>query len=151
MEQITIDRLLKAGWTNGRNIDIGIIEEKMKKMNINLPKNVKTFLSEYGMLEIEFKKAIKSSYMVEIMEFNPIKAVGDAFDGEYFKDIFDEYEVDELVYPIGNANRGNLLMLMSENGNFYRYTNGFLCKDGETIEEMLDCVVGGCRQPIYLD
>ena len=66
-------------------------------------------------------------------------------------EIFDEYDIDDVVYPIGIANRGNLLMLMTENETFYRYTDGFLCKDGENIEEMLDCVVGECKEPIYFE
>ena len=151
MEQITIDRLLKAGWTDKRNIDISPIVEKLKRMDINLPDNVKNFLKEYGMLEIRFESKIRGFVIEEVTEFNPIKAVGDVFDGEYFREIFDEYDVEDIVYPIGQACRGNLLILMSENGNFYRYTDGFLCKDGETIEEMLDCVVGECRQLVYLD
>ena len=86
-----------------------------------------------------------------MIEFNPIKAIGDNLDSEYFKDILDEYDINDVTYPIGIANSGNLLILMTENERFYRYTDGFLCKDGNNIEEMLDCVVGESREPIYFE
>lgn len=151
MENITLNRLIKAGWTNERNINIDLIEKTFKEKSINMPEKIRVFLQKYGMLEIKFKRKMKDFDIDEVIEFNPIKAIGDNLDSEYFMEIFDEYDIDDVVYPIGIANRGNLLMLMTENETFYRYTDGFLCKDGENIEEMLDCIVGECREPIYFE
>lgn len=116
-----------------------------------MPEKIRKFLESYGMLQINFKKEMRTINIEEVIEFNPIKAIGNNLDGDHFNDIFDEYDIDDIVYPIGIANRGNLLMLMTENETFYRYTDGFLCKDGENIEEMFDCVVGECREPIYYE
>ena len=151
MENITLNRLIKAGWTNERNINIDLIEKTFKEKSINMPEKIRAFLQKYGMLEIKFKRKMQAIDIDEVIEFNPIKAIGDNLDSEYFMEIFDEYDIDDVVYPIGIANRGNLLMLMTENETFYRYTDGFLCKDGENIEEMLDCVVGECKEPIYFE
>ncbi|MBN1055194.1 hypothetical protein DVW05_07490 [Clostridium botulinum] len=151
MENITLNRLKKAGWTNKRNINIDLIEKTFKEKSINMPEKIRVFLQKYGMLEIKFKRKMQAIAIDEVIEFNPIKAIGDNLDSEYFMEIFDEYDIDDVVYPIGIANRGNLLMLMTENETFYRYTDGFLCKDGENIEEMLDCVVGECKEPIYFE
>lgn len=151
MENITLDRLMQAGWTNERNVNIDSIEKTFKEKSINMPQKIRAFLQQYGMLEIKFKRKMQAVDVDEVIEFNPIKAIGNNLDSEYFRDIFDEYDIDDIVYPIGIANRGNLLMLMTESGTFYRYTDGFLCKDGENIEEMLDCVVGECREPIYFE
>ncbi len=151
MENITLNRLIKAGWTNERNINIDLIEKIFKEKSINMPEKIRGFLQKYGMLEIKFKRKMQAIDIDEVIEFNPIKAIGDNLDSEYFMEIFDEYDIDDVVYPIGIANRGNLLMLMTENETFYRYTDGFLCKDGENIEEMLDCVVGECKEPIYFE
>lgn len=151
MENITLERLISAGWSSERNINIDSIKKIFKNKNITIPKNVQTFLEEYGMLEIKFKKKMQNIDIDEVIEFNPIKAIGDNLDSEYFKDILDEYDINDITYPIGIANRGNLLMLMTENETFYRYTDGFLCKDGNNIEEMLDCVVGECKEPIYFE
>ena len=151
MENITLNRLIKAGWTNERNINIDLIEKTFKEKSINMPEKIRVFLQKYGMLEIKFKRKMQAIDIDEVIEFNPIKAIGNNLDSEYFRGIFDEYDIDDVVYPIGIANRGNLLMLMTESGTFYRYTDGLLCKDGENIEEMLDCVVGECREPIYFE
>ncbi|WP_434298191.1 SUKH-3 domain-containing protein [Clostridium sporogenes] len=146
-----MDRLMQAGWTNERNVNIDSIEKTFKEKSINMPQKIRAFFQQYGMLEIKFKRKMQAVDVDEVIEFNPIKAIGNNLDSEYFRDIFDEYDIDDIVYPIGIANRGNLLMLMTESGTFYRYTDGFLCKDGENIEEMLDCVVGECREPIYFE
>lgn len=151
MENITLDRLMNAGWSNERNINIDSIERIFNEKRIGMPKNLRVFLQQYGMLEIKFKRKIKTIDIDEVIEFNPIKAIGNNLDSEFFKDILNEYDINDVTYPIGIASRGNLLILMTENETFYRYTNGFLCKDGNNIEEMLDCVVGECREPIYLE
>ncbi|URZ09740.1 SUKH-3 domain-containing protein [Clostridium felsineum] len=151
MEDITLDRLMQAGWTNQRNVNIDSIEKIFKEKSIDMPQKIRAFLQQYGMLEIKFKRKMQAIEIDEVIEFNPIKAIGNNLDSEYFRDIFDEYDIDDIVYPIGIANRGNLLMLMTERGTFYRYTDGLLCKDGENIEEMLDCVVGESRQPVYFE
>ncbi|SHJ45215.1 SUKH-3 immunity protein [Clostridium cavendishii DSM 21758] len=151
MENITLDRLRQAGWTSERNINIDLIEKIFKEKSIDMPQKIRAFLRQYGMLEIRFKRKIQAIDIFEVIEFNPIKAIGNNLNGEYFKDIFDEYDINDIVYPIGISSRGNLLMLMTENGTFYRYTDGFLCKDGENIEEMFDCVIGECREPIYFE
>lgn len=151
MENITLDRLMNAGWSNERNINIDSIERIFNEKRIGMPKNLRVFLQQYGMLEIKFKRKIKTIDIDEVIEFNPIKAIGNNLDSEFFKDILNEYDINDVTYPIGIANRGNLLILMTENETFYRYTDGFLCKDGNNIEEMLDCVVGEYREPIYLE
>ena len=151
MENITLDRLMQAGWTNERNVNIDSIEKIFKEKSIDMPQKIRAFLKQYGMLEIKFQRKMQAIDIDEVIEFNPIKAIGNNLDSEYFRGIFDEYDIDDVVYPIGIANRGNLLMLMTESGTFYRYTDGLLCKDGENIEEMLDCVVGECREPIYFE
>ncbi|CEK35523.1 hypothetical protein UMC2_38411 [[Clostridium] sordellii] len=151
MENITLDRLIDAGWSKERNINIDSIERIFNEKGIRMPKNLRVFFQQYGMLEIKFKRKMKTIDIDEVIEFNPIKAIGNNLDSELFKDILNEYDINDVTYPIGIANRGNLLILMTENETFYRYTDGFLCKDGNNIEEMLDCVVGECREPIYLE
>jgi len=151
MKAVTLNRLMQVGWSKERKINIDSIEAIFKEKRIDMPEKIRKFFESYGMLQINFKKEMRTINIEEVIEFNPIKAIGKNLDGEYFNDIFDEYDIDDIVYPIGIANRGNLLMLMTENETFYRYTDGFLCKDGENVEEMLDCVVGECREPIYYE
>ncbi len=151
MENITIYRLEESGWSHDRNINIGSIEEFYKEKNFDIPQKIRDFLQQFGMLEIKFEKKTQVVKIDEVIEFNPISAIGKNFDDDYFKDVLSEYDVKDNVYPIGIANRGNLIILMTGSGKFYRFTDGFLCKDGDTVEEMLDCVVGECREPMYIE
>ena len=151
MTEITLSRLMGAGWTSERKINIEVIEKVYKDKGIIMPDNVRSFFIEYGLLKISFDKTVLNERIEEVIEFDPTKAIGDNYDSDYFLEIFDEYDIAEKVYPIGVANRGNLMVLMSENNNFYRYTDGFLCRDGGSTDEMLDCVVGECKEPVFIE
>ena len=84
MENITLGRLMNAGWSNERNINIDLIEIIFNKKGIGMPKNLRVFLQQYGMLETKFKKKMKTIDIDEVIEFNPIKAIGNNLDGEFF-------------------------------------------------------------------
>ena len=45
----------------------------------------------------------------------------------------------------------NMLILCTGDNVFYGYTDGCLVKYGNTIEEMLDCVIGENIMPEYID
>ena len=89
---------------------------------------------------------VEAKDMNEDIEFDPLKAIGINLDGDYFRELLEEYDINETVYPIGIACRGNLSVFMTRGNVFYCFTDGYLEKDGENIEEMLDCLVGECRK-----
>lgn len=60
------------------------------------------------------------------VSFNAIKAIGCNLDGSYFKECLAEYDINETVYPIGEACRKNLLVLMTLTESFYCFTDGLL-------------------------
>ena len=93
MENITLDRLMQAGWTNERNVNIDSIEKIFKEKSIDMPQKIRAFLKQYGMLEIKFKRKMQAIDIDEVIEFNPIKAIGNNLDSEYFRGIFDEYDI----------------------------------------------------------
>lgn len=140
MERITEERLLTAGWDKTRKINITKLEEKYQKIGIELPKNVKNFLSVYG--QLVFNDAERK----EDLEFVPDKAIGCNLDREYFETLLEEYDINEMVYPIGVACRENLMVLMTEQDKFYCFVDGYLEKAGDNIEDMLDCLVGECKK-----
>ena len=140
MEVITEERLKKAGWNKARRSDISEIEKEFLKIGINLPENVQNFFTEYGYL------VFNESDRKENLEFIPKKALGCNLDKEYFLELLEEYDINEMVYPIGVACRGNLTVLMTINNEFYCFTDGYLEKAGSSVEEMLDCLVGECRE-----
>ncbi len=140
MEKITKERLLKAGWTKTRKIDMTRIQNKYQEIKMNLPDNVINFLSEYGYL------VFNDEDRIEDVEFIPEKAIGCNLDKEYFEELLEEYDINEIVYPIGTTCRENLTIVMTVENVFYCFTNGYLEKAGDCIEDMLDCLVGECRK-----
>lgn len=140
MERITEERLKKAGWKRERAISIVKIEESYLKLGMQMPDNVRKFLKEYGYLKFD------DNTRKEDLEFDPEKAIGSNLDKEYFSELLEEYDIDEKVYPIGEYCRGNLIVLMTNQSKFYCFTDGYLEKPGDDIDEMLDCLVGECRE-----
>lgn len=151
MEDITRKRLENAGWQPDRIINIENIEKKYVDIGLKMPENIKFFLRSFGMLEVKFTKKMQNATIDERVIFDPIEAIGYNLDKNYFSELLQEYDILDKVYPIGLASRGNLLMLMSTDNVFYRFTDGFLSKDGRNIEEMLDCVIGECYKPEIIE
>lgn len=75
MENITVDRLMQAGWTNGRNVNIDSIEKIFKEKSIDIPQKIRVFLQQYGMLEIKFQRKMQAIGIDEVIEFNAIKLI----------------------------------------------------------------------------
>lgn len=140
MNNKTLDRLLYVGWYTDRKINIDFILKKYEQIDLEMPRNIRLFLSEFGMLKIDMPD--KKYYDVD---FDPLKAIGVNLDGDYFRECLLEYDINETVYPIGVACRNNLTVLMTIENKFYCFTDGCLIKVGDCVEEMLDCLVGECR------
>ncbi len=151
MENITKERLMQAGWYFGRVIDISEFENKYKEIGMEMPDIVKDFLRTYGNLEIAFTKEFRNAPFKEEISINPIKAIGLYFDSEYFVTLLNDYGIESVAYPIGLESRGNLIMVMTENGIFYSFTDGCLVMNGKCAEDMLDCVVGETRLPEFIE
>lgn len=90
-----------------------MIRKKYDEIGLEYPEVVDKFLKEYGMLNINPRD--KCYFDVS---FNAIKAIGCNLDGSYFKECLAEYDINETVYPIGEACRKNLLVLMTLTESF---------------------------------
>lgn len=141
----TRDRLQNVGWHEGRITNISILKQKYKEIGLEMPTCVEIFLGEYGMLKID---APDKKYFD--VEFNPLKAIGSNLNEDYFRECLKEYGVNDTVYPVGIACRENLSVLMTAQNEFYCFTDGCLLKAGNNIEEMLDCLVGECREAVII-
>lgn len=146
MNNQTIKRLEAAGWYADRKTNINIVEQKYREIGLEMPDNIRRFLIKFGMLKIDSPD--KKYYDVE---FNPLKAIGVNLDKSYFEQCLSEYGISNMVYPIGVACRENLIVLMTSEDVFYCFTDGCLIKAGDNIEEMLDCLVGECRDAIIIE
>ena len=137
---------IDSGWKEQRKINTDLIRKKYDEIGLEYPEVVDKFLKEYGMLNINPRD--KCYFDVS---FNAIKAIGCNLDGSYFKECLAEYDINETVYPIGEACRKNLLVLMTLTESFYCFTDGLLLFLGGSVDEMLDCIVGECRNPIEIE
>lgn len=146
MNEKTIERLYAAGWQEERNINIDKLKTRYHEIGLNMPPNVQSFLAKYGMIEVNAKD--KTYFDVT---FDPLKAIGVNLDGGYFRECLAEYGMKDMVYPVGVACRENLLVLMTETDTVYCFTDGCLLKAGDNINDMLDCLVGECREGELID
>lgn len=146
MNKRTIERLKSAGWYENRKININAFKQRYKEIKLQMPDNVELFLIKFGILKIDAPD--KKYYDVE---FNPIKAIGVNLDKDYFEECLLEYGISNMVFLVGVVCRKNLTLLMTIYDEFYCFTDGCLMKAGDNIEEMLDCLVGECRDAIIIE
>ena len=146
MNSITKNRLVNSGWKEQRRINTDLIRKKYYEIGLDYQEVVDKFLKEYGMLNI----TSEDKYYFDV-SFDAIEAIGCNLDGSYFKECLVEYDINERVYPIGEACRKNLLVLMTLTESFYGFTDGILLFFGNSVEEMLDCIVGESRKPIEIE
>ena len=145
MQALTLERLKKAGWYEGRKIDISEMEEMYKKGKLPMPQNVKKFLEEFGNLRFEDKDRDDDiSFVIDNLIGNP------GFDYEYYYEILRDFDINITVYPIGIACRKNMIVIMDENNHFYYWTEYCLLRIGKNIDEMLDCKVGELSRGEYI-
>lgn len=125
MNANTKERLIDAGWSLERQIDV---DEVIDTLN-------------------------SRGFLLTDKNFNPLKAIGKNLYKESLEYLEDEYDIEGIntVIPIGENDNGNMLILCTGYNVFYGYTDGCLVKYGNTIEEMLDCVIGENIMPEYID
>lgn len=152
MKDNTKKRLLAAGWFEQRNIDIEEIIAKYNERGFELSDKNVFFLKQYGLLEFEFKNINPLFNNIVYKHFNPIKALGKNLYKKSLDYLEDEYDIEDMdtIIPIGETDNGNMLILCTEKNIFYGYTDGCLVKYGNTIEAMLECVVGENSIPEYV-
>lgn len=125
MNANTKERLIDAGWSLERQIDV---DEVIDTLN-------------------------SRGFLLTDKNFNPLKAIGKNLYKESLEYLEDEYDIEGIntVIPIGENDNRNMLILCTGDNVFYGYTDGCLVKYGNTIEEMLDCVIGENIMPEYID
>ncbi|WFD08958.1 SUKH-3 domain-containing protein [Tepidibacter hydrothermalis] len=111
--------LKKAGWYEGRKIDISEHIKFLQNMGYEVFDALKKFLEEYGDLKI-------------VLEYEPFDEDDDENTMEYstyIKDIIGPYKkninqdkkVGEKTIPIAEIANGEILAYISESGEFYTY------------------------------
>lgn len=126
-----------AGWYPGRKVDIQSIRDIFKERGIEMSQSAERFLMEFSMIETHFHLPNGNA---ETFHFDPLKSIGDCLDKEYFDDLEEQYSdiIGESLVPIGEADRGYLILLITPTSKIFGYYDGCLVKFGDNIEESLD-------------
>ncbi|WP_063915660.1 SUKH-3 domain-containing protein [Paenibacillus elgii] len=117
----TLKILRDAGWYEGRRIDIKEIEDNLEELGYIVFPEVKSFLAEFGNLEIE--DTINDETHNTSIRFTNYDDNG-SFKSE------EKYAGEKLV-PVGMIDSGNLVLFVSESGRVYCSTG----KLGENAKE----------------
>ena len=139
MKQITLNRLHASGWDENRCVDYLSIVQAYENEKLTMPEALKHFFSRFAFLKVRYEKR-HGEY--EKHSFNPVYEFKYFHKSDY-EDMFSDYSIDGMVYPVGSAYDGNMTVYMHENGTFYLYMDGGPLIDiGNSIDSMLDCIIG---------
>ena len=137
--QDTVNVLKEAGWHEGRKIDTMGMEEYLISSGYEVFPTVKTFLEEFGMLEINTKnKRAEISGIGSSGKFhhtNPEKAIKGYFTAGSFGQ--EELYAGEKLVPVGEIDNGYLHLFVSETGKICCETS----KLGDNAWEAWDCII----------
>lgn len=135
LDEYVLNVLKNSGWSDGRKQDITQWIQILTEEGYIVNEYAKSILSELGDLQVRVSS--DKNHLGVTMHFNPVNAAS----GEYDRmEIFNQASNEEL-FP---------MVLMTEQDVFYCYTDGYLEKAGENVEQMLDCLVGECNEAVVI-
>ncbi|MEH6848914.1 MULTISPECIES: SUKH-3 domain-containing protein [Bacillus] len=112
----TIEELKKAGWYEGRKIDISENVKFLEERGFEVFESAKTFMEEFGELRINVKK-IRSDGSKKICKHTTcIKEVIGVLNSSFFG--LEDY-IDEKVIPIGSLYNFEINLYISESGRIF--------------------------------
>ena len=141
-----IDYLLKqAGYFEGRGVDIADILQMYKEYGYRYNANQKAFMEKYAYLEIHYNHSVWKEDM--LLRLNPIEA-----QKEITMDIVEEYNefLQEDLLIIGDIEKENLTLFLSEKGFYYTGYDDCLKNWGDNFETMIKMLVSGEGGELYI-
>ncbi|MFI8708227.1 SUKH-3 domain-containing protein [Bacillus sp. NPDC077411] len=115
----TIGELKKAGWYEGRKIDISENVKFLEERGFEVFESAKKFMEEFGELQINVEK-IWSDGSKQIPEHSTcIKEVIGVLNSSFFD--LEDY-IDEKVMPVGSLCDFGLNLYISESGRIFEST-----------------------------
>ncbi|EEM08267.1 hypothetical protein bmyco0003_49790 [Bacillus pseudomycoides] len=132
----TIEELKKAGWYEGRKIDISENVKFLEERGFEVFESAKKFMEEFGELRINVEK-IRSNGSKTLSEHTTcIKEVIGVLDSSCFG--LDDF-IDDKVIPIGSLYDFGLNLYISESGRIFEST-GWV---GDNALEAFDNIILG--------
>ena len=135
----TYQLLIKAGWQEGRKVQINNEIEFLQKSNFNLSKLIKDFLGEFCGLCIKHPHRHKPEN-IDYFEISAIKA-NETFDFEWVYEY--SRRTQKYLVPIGESSRGYMILTMAEDGSVYAGYDDFLIKIADSGEEAIEALCWG--------
>lgn len=131
--------LRKAGWHEGRRIDIGEIMAVLSGDGYQIFDAARVFLTEFGNLQFQYPRQISEheTFMYDI-NLDPIQEASHIFSS--WVKLYEKYAHEKLVI-IGNCHRGHLCLLISETGKTYGGYDDFFILLGSDLYDALDALM----------
>lgn len=130
--------LKKAGYFEGRRVDISDILKMYKEYGYYYNTNQETFIEQYAGLEIQYKHPIWKQDL--LLRLNPIEA-----QRAITMDVVEEYNEflqDDLLI-IGDIEKENMTLFLSEKGLYFTGYDDCLINWGDDFETMLNMLISG--------
>ena len=121
MNANTKGRLIDAGWSSERQIDVDEVIDTLNSRGFLLTDKNIFFLKQYGLLEFELENRNEIFKDIVHKNFNPLKAIGKNLYKESLEYLEDEYDIEGIntVIPIGENDNGNMLILCTGDNVIY--------------------------------
>ncbi|MFI8708219.1 SUKH-3 domain-containing protein [Bacillus sp. NPDC077411] len=130
----TIEELKKAGWYEGRKIDISETVKFLEERGFEVFESAKKFMEEFGELRINVEK-IRSDGSKKISKHTTcIKEIIGVLNSSFFG--LEDY-IDEKVIPIGSLYNFEINLYISESGRMFK-SIGWV---GDNVLEALENVI----------
>lgn len=130
--------LKKAGYFEGRRVDISDILKMYKEYGYYYNTNQETFIEQYAGLEIQYNHPIWKQDL--LLRLNPIEA-----QRAITMDVVEEYNEflqDDLLI-IGDIEKENMTLFLSEKGLYFTGYDDCLINWGDDFETMLNMLISG--------
>ncbi|EOO34732.1 SUKH-3 domain-containing protein, partial [Bacillus mycoides] len=124
----------KAGWYEGRKIDISENVKFLEEREFEVFESAKKFMEEFGELRINVEKIRPNGSKKISKHTTCIKEVIGVLDSSCFG--LEDY-IDEKVIPVGSLNDFGLNLYISESGRLFK-SIGWV---GDNIMEALDNII----------
>ncbi|SFK07597.1 MULTISPECIES: SUKH-3 domain-containing protein [unclassified Bacillus (in: firmicutes)] len=130
----TIEELKKAGWYEGRKIDISETVKFLEERGFEVFESAKKFMEEFGELRINVEKIWPDGCKDISKHTTCIKEIIGVLNSSFFG--LEDY-IDEKVIPIGSLYDFEINLYISESGRIFEATGWA----GDTVLEAFDNII----------
>jgi hypothetical protein len=135
---VALSYLRNAGWSPTRHVPTAVYETAYANEKLSFVSKVKSFLSSFGGLIINYQMP---NHVEDILEFEAQNAVRGMGGGALR--IFEDLIQASHLSPIGHYQAGTCMLLMDENGKVFGGSDTYVCLIGKTGREAIEAILSG--------